>query len=320
MSIQREIYVYPEESDSNLYLTGCRSIIEMNGSIVRDLPTSLFKLLKILRLQKDVVIINWFEDRMGYTSNQFSAFVKSLVLLILIRIIFRRVIWVRHNLKPHNKYSKILLKWLMFWLAKLSDCQVTHRPVNDLKSHYIPHPLYPVNKGDSQLLRDIPYLYFGMIKKYKGLDDLLMQWPVSLPLMMLGRCEDHELTSLLTGIIQERSLDVVWRNEFIDYDELSSIIGRTQTVVLPHTDNSMIVSGAFYHAISLGTNILIRDGAFYQDYLKRFNFVTSFNNGNLACVINNTHTILPSDIEKQVRLEFSNRAIFDAWDEVVNGS
>lgn len=319
MSAQRNIYVYPEESDSNLYLTACRTILEMNGSKIRQLPTSFFQLVKLIGSDTDLVIINWFEDRMGHAQNQTLGFIKSLVLLILIRLIFRRVIWVRHNLKPHNRHSKKLLGWLLFCLTRLSDSQVTHRPVGELDSHYIPHPLYPTSKGDFQPIRDIPYLYFGMIKKYKGLDLLLTQWPAASPLIMLGRCEDASFSSQLLGIIQERSLDVVWRDEFVDYEELSSLIGRTQTVVLPHTDNSMIVSGAFYHAISLGTNILIRDGNFYQDYLKRFGFVSSFNNENLTEVIASKVNESPEDIAAQIEVEFSNVKIFDAWEEVLNG-
>lgn len=319
MSVQRNIYIYPEERDSNLYLTGCRSIFEMNGSKVSTLPTSFFQLLKMIGKKTDLVVINWFEDRMGHAQNQVVGFIKSLVLLILIRLIFRRVIWVRHNLKPHNKHSKILFGWLLFCLTRLTDSQVTHRPVRQINSHYIPHPLYPTSKGDFQSVRDIPYLYFGVIKNYKGLDELLKQWPASSPLIMLGKCENLSLSRQLTRIIQERSLDVVWRNEFVDYKELSSLIGRTQTVVLPHADNTMIVSGAFYHAISLGTNVLIRDGDFYQNYLKRFSFVTSYNNESLLGTMASTVNELPDNIAAQIETEFSDDVVFDAWEKVFNG-
>jgi len=310
--------MYPKETAGNLYLTSCRSVFELGGAQVKSMPTSLVKLLVMLVSRKDCIVINWFEDRINKSHNQLFMLLKGVILLVLIRIIFHKVIWVRHNFRPHNTYSKVIYGWMLFWLGKFTDCQVTHRPVKKIKSYYVPHPLYPDVNNDPRFIRNIPFLYFGIVKRYKGLDELLKFWPEAVPLLMVGKCSDEVLIAELNEIIKNRSLRVQWTKSFLDYSELSSLICRTMNVVLPHTDQSMIVSGAFYHAVGFGANVLIRNGDFFRDYLSRFDFVTPFDNTNLPVVISNKQYIDAEIVLKEVKSEYSNEVILDAWEKVFN--
>ena len=133
---RRVIYMYPKETAGNLYLTSCRSVFELGGAQVKSMPTSLVKLLVMLVSRKDCIVINWFEDRINKSHNQLFMLLKGVILLVLIRIIFHKVVWVRHNFRPHNTYSKVIYGWMLFWLGKFTDCQVTHRPVKKIKSYY----------------------------------------------------------------------------------------------------------------------------------------------------------------------------------------
>jgi len=320
MKDQSVIYMYPKETTGNLYLSSCRSIFELGGAQVKILPTSLLKLLPMLVSRKDYIVINWFEDRIYKSPNQLFLLLKRLVLLIFIRLIFNKVIWVRHNFRPHNSHSKLIHDLLLYCLDKFTDYQVTHRPVKKINSHYVPHPLYPDKANGPKVKRDIPFLYFGVIKRYKGLVELLTFWPKSAPLLMVGRCADDALISELTEIIKKRSLSVRWEKSFLDYSELSSLICRSMNVIIPHADQSMIVSGAFYHAVGLGANVVIRNGEFFQDYLKRFEFVTPFDNTNLAAVISSQQYIDADKVLKTVKSEFSNECILDAWEKVFNAN
>ncbi len=89
-------------------------------------------------------------------------------------------------------------------------------------------------------------------------------------------------------------------------------------VIIPHADQSMIVSGAFYHAVGFGANVLIRNGDFFRDYLSRFDFVTPFDNTNLPVVISNKQYIDAEIVLKEVKSEYSNEVILDAWEKVFN--
>ena len=320
MKDQRVIYIYPKETTGNLYLSSCRSIFELGGAQVKIFPTSLVKLLMMLIFRKDCIVINWFEDRIYKSPNQLFLLLKRLVLLMFIRLIFNKVIWVRHNFRPHNTHSKVIRDFLLFCLDKFTDHQVTHRPVKEINSYYVPHPLYPDKGTCPKCERDIPFLYFGVIKRYKGLVDLLTYWPISVPLLMVGKCADDALITELTEIINNRSLSVRWKQSFLDYSDLSSLICRSMNVVIPHRDQSMIVSGAFYHAVGLGANVVIRNGDFFQDYLKRFKFVTPFDNTDLAAVIESKQYIDADEVLKTVKSEFADEVILDAWEKVFNAN
>ena len=56
--------------------------------------------------------------------------------------------------------------------------------------------------------------------------------------------------------------------------ELDKYIRKTKFAVFPHQDNSMIVSGAFYHAITHGANIVCLPSRFASAMTRKHRFVT----------------------------------------------
>lgn len=315
-NITEDIYLYPKESEENLYLTQSKIAWESIGYVVKNMPTTPVKLLG--RLRNDIVVLNWFEDRLGHSDHQIIAFMKSVILLALVRIRYRKIIWVRHNIKPHNKYSAFLYEMLLRILDVATDFTVTHRPVKGIKSEVMPHPLYPFR---TELfldydVRDIEYLYFGAVKKYKGLDKLLSGWPAEKPLYMAGKCSDGELGTRLRDIIKDRGLNVTWEDRFLSYDELCSLIGRSKYVLIPHADNSMIVSGAFYHAVSGGANVLITNNAFYRDYVAVFPYV-----GNIDSVKDSRfgqRYVSPKIVAQEASKNWGVDVVSSEWERILH--
>lgn len=310
------IYLYPQESGENLYLSMCKKAWQTLGYQVNVMPTSPWNFLNSLR--KDVAVLNWFEDRLGHADNQTIAFIKACVLVALIRLRFRRVVWVRHNLKPHNEHSVRFYNLLKRVLDRISDRVVTHRRVNGIDSLAMPHPLYPFDPDwiMSEQNRDIEYLYFGAVKRYKGLASLLQEWPVDKPLYMAGRCDDQQLRDELNGIIEERQLKVLWENKFLEYEELCRLIGRSQYVLIPHVDESMIVSGAFYHAVSGGANVLVADNDFYHEYLAPLPYVNSI--GSTMDGAEMPVYVNPEVIREDAAKKWGIEAVAEAWRHVLN--
>src|SRR5690606_3913275 len=110
--------------------------------------------------------------------------------------------------------------------------------------------------GSAPEQRSIDYLFFGTIKPYKQVEELLEYWPAGRTLNILGYCADQHYSSYLNGIILRRKLAVNWQNEYVDEQELNYALAHTRYVIMPHEDDSMISSGTFYHAASYGTNFL----------------------------------------------------------------
>lgn len=314
-----ELYFYPKETDNNLYLQSCRRVWESIGFKVSTLPTNLSALITLATKRREVVVLNWIEDRLGHAHNQFAAFIKITVLVLLCRIAFKRVIWVRHNLKPHNQHSDFFYQKLLALLSRVADQTVTHRPVSQVQSSFVPHPLYLVDSY-SGLARDQDFICFGAVKPYKGIDNLLRVWPQNLTLHIMGPTSDEAYARYIESIIEELGLDVHWVNEFVDYEELSKSIARSNFAVIPHLDKSMIVSGAFFHAASLGANILVREGELYTEYLKQFSFVTPFKDENLPLVLQGCAQQAKSReaILTEVDKSLSDQLVAKAWSELLH--
>ena len=252
----------------------------------------------------------YLRNRGGY------AFVKTLFLLLLIKLKFKKIVWVRHNLRPHSEYSVLTYRILLRLLQIFSDATVTHRPVSEFKSYYIPHPLYDVSGVKQNDERDIPFFWFGAVKRYKGLTDLLKSWPNDVPLIVAGKCNDAELEKEISDLIRNRDLLVSWENKFLEYSELCEYISRARIVVMSHSEDSMIVSGVFYHAVSLGASVLMRRCRFYDEYLHEYQFVTSYENKDLSsgCLFN----ILRSNGTRMtVPSEFSDDSISKSWSNIL---
>lgn len=318
MSSKKILYCYPTESDDNLYITSCRRVWESAGYIVKFFPNSFSGLVDFKLFFGNTIVLNWFEDRIAHGGIQILSFLKSMILLLVIRCTFKKVIWVRHNLKPHNEYSPALYKLLLNVLDLFSDVTVTHRYVKGLKSCYIPHPLYPVDEGIKCDVKDIDYLYFGVVKPYKDIDLLLEGWPVDQALVMAGYCNDIKYEKKLKVIIHARNLKVTWRNEFIEYNDLCALISRAKCIVLPHSDGNMIVSGAFYQAVSLGVNVVIRDGVLFKEYLCKFDFVHPFNINNIESSLNGLSMHSHEHIIEVAQNEFSDHVIAECWNKVIS--
>jgi len=289
------------------------------GYQVRFLPSRWSEVFALLGRRKSVVVLNWFEDRAALPGPAIWMLLKSLLLLAIVRLSFRRVVWVRHNLRPHNQYSALVYRSLLGLLPRLADKTVTHRPVPGMTTECVPHPLYTCEPPADEQERDIAYLCFGAIKPYKQIDQLLKRWPASRPLVIAGVCVDAAHEAHIRSVIAERKLNVQWSNRFLDYEELCQLLGRTRFVVLAHLDRSMIVSGTFFHAISLGANVLVRDGDFYRHYLKDFSSVTPFTLDSLESDLLNATALPAAQVRREAEERLSGERCAEQWKAVLSG-
>ena len=302
------IYYLPGES-VNSYIFNIKGILSVNHKVesmpeVNDFKTFLSQ-MKIYK--ESIIILNWFEDKTSLRGNFFKIIYRFLYILI-IKIIFRKVIWVRHNFKPHDKHNPYVYRFFCFFLYYISDEKVTHRDILGYK--YIPHPLYiNINKFPIES-RKIDYLYFGVISRYKGLVKLLSFWPVNKKLVIRGSCKEQALYEELISIILKRQLDVDIENVFLSENDLGIMISNTKFVILPHDDKSMIVSGVFYHAATFGANVLMFKSEFYDFCENKFSFVSELNEEIDAKYIE------PSIVINEVLRECSNHIVLSEMNKL----
>lgn len=317
----QKIYCYPDSSEENKYIFLQEKIWSNLGFDVVSWR-KLFMLKNLTLRCSNTIILNWFEDRLGYTKrNAVIEFFICLLLLLFFSFYCKKVVWVRHNYKPHNiqhkKINFFMYKLLVNLLYRLSDKVISHAPVHDrFKTTVIPHPLY--NQDFSvlnKIKRDVDYLYFGTIKEYKSLDKLLLKWPVDKKLTLLGKSESDDLTNKILSIIRDRNLDVIWMNQFLSIDELEDNILKAKFVIIPHMDDSMIVSGAFFHAISFGANVWLANNKFSKNLANKHEFVKVFNSSE---EINSEQKINDYDVLSDAMLSYGDEVLYKSWHEILS--
>ncbi|MEI9988014.1 MAG: glycosyltransferase [Aliidongia sp.] len=198
----------------------------------------------------------------------------------------------------------------------LTTATITHRPVLDGQSAIVPHPLY----FDGELpasTRDNEFLYFGMISRYKGLDRLLATWPKERRLVLAGAVREPGLEAQLNRLIEKRGLDVDIVTRFLPDAELEALLLRTKFVVLPHRDETAIVTGSFYHAASFGANILVRNGDFGRSVQEKFSFVTLFEDDNIGEALARARYVEAKDVVAEIRKANGAASCREAWEKVL---
>lgn len=319
----RKIYCYPEVMDKNEYLSLNVKIWENMGFDVQSFRDLGKKLLSPKTWRQDILVLNFFENAV---TGRFPLLrlIRSSVFLCLARILVGKIVWVRHNYVPHQiGHGSTFLFHLMCNLLRLfSDQIVAHRPVEGLAvTQVVPHPLYrkSVVNGDcatNSSCANYSFLYFGQVRRYKGLTHLLEFWPKQQPLTMLGYCDDSDLENEIRAVITRRDLAVTWTNGFVASDELDTAIQHADFVIIPHVDKSMIVTGAAFHAMSLGANILVNQSDFSDWAAKVYPFSFQYNTELLT---KNIMELQPLD--KTTVIRFSNEingddAVAHAWARV----
>ncbi|EIZ1360375.1 hypothetical protein MOS07_000586 [Vibrio vulnificus] len=303
------IFVYPSGLSQNKYIDNIIQVWEKCGHSVVS-----WKSIRPFQ-RKSIGIISFMEDEL-YSSNRF--FLLTLVKVLTISIVFRictaKLIWIRHNIKPHNvDYPPKVYRLFCRWLKFISNNVVTHEIESRVyATDYIPHPLYNLNLRSSTNNRTIEYLIFGQVKRYKGIAEFLNRWPIDKQLLILGNCTDKCYRDEIYRIIDSMP-NVKFDCRYIPSTELDEVLLNTKYVILPHEDNSMIVSGSFFHAVSAGTNIIMSRSGFAEKMNNRFSFV-SINDfdGNLY--------ISPHVVTQEAKKYNGESILISKWNVLFNDS
>jgi glycosyltransferase involved in cell wall biosynthesis len=183
-----------------------------------------------------------------------------------------RIVWVVHNLRPHDKsvpkfkiFERIFLNCLsgIILLSKSSlhdlknDFSIPGHVKTLVTTHgkYSSHgsQKYSNNNGKKRLL------FFGLIRQYKNLEDLILSFNSvngsALELKIVGCCKDtdyREIISKLSKTDPRINLDI--RDHPLAEPELESEIDAARAVILPY--RKILNSGSVIHALSRTRPIL----------------------------------------------------------------
>lgn len=323
----KSIFVFPDKVKNNQYIDIHKRIWSSLGFIVK--PVKAMSVTDILSRNSNIAILNWMEDGVLTSTGcvAYSKFIRKIIILLYVKLICHKVVWVKHNVRPHSQSSasfSILYKMFLWVYGKLSTSIVTHAEDKTQCSIVIPHPLYPTTRSNHDIELDghnHRFAVIGVISRYKNIDGLLNAWPKDIPLYIVGACKDVSYLAQLETIISERNISVTIDNRFLLDQELDQILSETDTVIIPHHPGTMIVSGAFYHAVSHGCNVLMAQSDFYLNVCKKFKFVSSYKDSDELLLQLHQQQLVPKmNVMAEVQLACGDSVVSQHWNNLLGGS
>ncbi|MBY6361706.1 hypothetical protein [Rhodococcoides corynebacterioides] len=230
-----------------------------------DLIVHSFSWKRALLGRYDVLHIHWPEYLLRGNTRPRTALKRALTAALLVRLARRRIAVVRtvHNLAPHEG-TTFLERLLVGRLEKNVDGVIalnSATPVDPgVRSAVIPHPHYRAVEAFRPVgghPRSPSILYFGLLRRYKGLDDLMTAYAESgldhVPLRIIGRAQDDDVRARLQTFA-DRHPRVTVTFDYVSDRVLGAAVAEASHVVLPYT--ALHNSGALLLSSSVGTRVI----------------------------------------------------------------
>ena len=239
----------------------------------------------------DVFQIHWPEQVYWRGTGEGRSEVAAVQTVFALRRLRRRgvkIVWMVHNLKPHDAGRRKLLVWKLYShaIARLVDGFIALSPGTlpliasafpfrkRIRSVAVRHPAYPATDVEEKHrarinwgVRASPLVlaFVGSVRRYKGLEALITAvraLPAQCSVVAGGRCDDSglrkELNELAAGV-----LNVDLRPHRLAEAEFEGLVSSADYVVLPFHD--MLHSGSVIHALSLGRPVLTIRSPYTED-------------------------------------------------------
>ncbi len=234
----------------------------------------------------DLIVLNWLEDyplrprgipkilSFLYWITPFCGF------LLRIRLSGVPVIYVRHNELQNDavgrweQVSRVLIR-MVKGVAHFAVVHVPGAQRYGDSFRYVPHHLHrPTARPMGPLQVPLRSLCFGRLVPAKRIEDLIDEWPDDQPLTICGATPYRDYAEYLQRRAHRRSIEL--RAGFLRGEDLDALLLQTDVVVLPRSEGRAIVSGTFFHAISMGCVVLARRAPYIEDIASQFPYVVPF--------------------------------------------
>lgn len=244
-----------------------RYVDHMVESAPGELTVKTFSWSEAMFGRYDVFHIHWPENLLRSRSRGVTVPKRVLFLILMTRLRFSRRAVVRtiHNLAPHESGGPVE-DGLLRLCDEVTDGYVRLNPATEapsgarvatiLHGHYRDRPEY--RGARTEVPSEDRLLYFGLIRPYKGVDDLLDAFvgldSPDITLRIVGKPQDPELAEAIRDE-SKRHERITHRLEFVPDGDLGTEIARARVVVLPYRE--MHNSGSAILALSMARPVVV---------------------------------------------------------------
>jgi glycosyltransferase involved in cell wall biosynthesis len=256
---------------------------EVDYLLPEQSPWGLFQYL-CGRKRVDILHLHWTHPYLlgGSLPTCFLKALRFFIFLVLAKAVQVKLVWTIHNLGSHEKQHPRFERFCHRQLVALCDKIIVHsqyaqkkvmaeyRIVSQNHSiHVIPHgnyiDIYPNTFSRENARRELGilhdqqvFLYFGQIRSYKGIPELLEAFSqLNAPrafLMIAGRPYDVDLCDRLNDMIKGKE-NVRASLEFVPDERIQVYMNAADAIVLPFQD--IFTSGSLLLAMSFGKAIIL---------------------------------------------------------------
>lgn len=234
-------------------------------------------LVRARRSGRDVFHIHWvWPFTVGFPRSKRLRYWHLRLVLAAARRLGYTVVWTAHNVLPHDPHfhdDEAACRAL----ARSADLVIAHSHgaleqlsaigARTRRSAVIEHGsyigVYPerVSRTEARTQLglepdDVVYLFFGLIRTYKGIDELVEAYRLArtpkTKLLIAGSCAEPRLRRLLKE--EADAGRVVWHDGFVTHDDVQSYFAAADVAVLPYRRIS--TSGSALLALSFGTPLV----------------------------------------------------------------
>lgn len=264
MSNKTEVVYFPKGSGNNSYVSINKEIIRgleefhLNSNVAyRDFLKLPFLLNG--RFKNTIVVFNWWENFLVKKNGSLSfvGIIKYFIGIFLIKIHRAKLVYVRHNLYPHNMkvlHSK-LAKKIISMGENISDRKVSLSPhLESYGYQYLPHPLY--NNGileDPISSNSDYYVIFGRIQRYKNIEKVIAGWKGGTKLVIAGSSDDIQYLSEIKSLSEKKNIEII--SDTLSDIEAERLIRASSGLIISHSNPNTIVSGSFFFGLGCGVTI-----------------------------------------------------------------
>lgn len=246
-----------------------RSYIDCDYSVD---TTVLGGLLKHI-FTSDIYILNWPENIIFKKHGVLQYYILRFLLIVLsLRKV--RIVWVFHNIEPHQGHNKYTDAIASFMAKNASMILTFSTPAATYLKDKVacrivvhPHPFKQkmIEVDSLSITKDIDILIWGSIEPYKGVlefleyaNDKMSKYKI----WVCGSCQDKIYAQKIENIANE---NIIFKNRYASKEELEELIFHSRYVLFPYISKSISSSGALMDTLECGASVIGPNVAAFKD-------------------------------------------------------
>jgi glycosyltransferase involved in cell wall biosynthesis len=303
-------------------------------------PESMLDFIK-KSIKANVIHLHWIENFIR-TKNFLPSLLKAAIFisgLLFLKLLGKKVVITLHNIKSHENIHP-QLEYIGFWSClHISNAVIVHSEyakkevlafysITGEKVTVIPHgnfvSYYPnvIGREKARDILKIPQskfviLYLGMIRPYKGLDDLItvlndiLTAERNIIAVICGQAQDKNLQADLLQFSAKFSSNCIAKLEYIHDDEVQVFMNAADVGILPY--RYITTSGALLLFMSFQKPVIVPDLEPIKEMLGEEGiYFKAGNTKSLEEALRNSQSMNLSDISRRIYA----KALKFSWDDI----